>query len=95
METLISFLPAAGVVVAVIATLFIVNRVLERNLAAIAGRQFRNQLIMLALTGVGLLIIILVVPMSDAMRGQVLGLIGILLSAAIALSSTTFIGNIL
>ena len=32
-------------------------------------------------------------PMGDALRGQLLGFFGIVLSAALALSSTTFLGN--
>ena len=41
------------------------------------------------------LAVIVALPVNDALRGQLLSLIGILLSAAIALSSTTFIGNIM
>jgi small-conductance mechanosensitive channel len=47
------------------------------------------------LTLVAALTVVIALPVSDVLRGQLLGLIGILLSAAIALSSTTFIGNIL
>ena len=50
---------------------------------------------MLALTLAGGLAVIIALPVDDVLRGQLLSLIGILLSAAIALSSTTFIGNIL
>jgi small-conductance mechanosensitive channel len=50
---------------------------------------------MLSLTFAGMLAIIVALPIRDAVRGQLLSLIGILLSAAIALSSTTFIGNIM
>jgi len=50
---------------------------------------------MLALTFFGALIFILFLPISDTLRGQILGLFGILVSAALALSSTTFLGNIL
>jgi len=57
--------------------------------------QFRFQLIMLALSFAGMLAVVVALPVNDAMRGQLLSLIGILLSAAIALSSTTFIGNIM
>ena len=49
----------------------------------------------LALSFAGLLTIIVAMPINDALRGQLLSLIGILLTAAIALSSTTFIGNIM
>lgn len=93
MEILHKALPSVVVIAAVITLLFIVHRLQERARASVAGNQFRNQVIMIALTAVGLLVIILVIPMGDTMRGQVLGLIGILLSAAIALSSTTVLGN--
>ena len=56
---------------------------------------FRLQLILLALTVLATLGVILTLPLSETLRGQLLSLMGILLSAAIALSSTTFIGNML
>jgi len=47
----------------------------------------------LLLSLLGLLAVVLVLPVSETTRGQLLSLIGIVLSAAIALSSTTFVGN--
>ncbi len=38
---------------------------------------------------------VLVLPIKDSMQSQIIGLIGILLSASIALSSTTFLGNLM
>ena len=58
-------------------------------------RKFLFQLLMLCLTLVTIVGIIIALPLSDALRGQLLTLLGILLSAAIAFASTTFIGNIL
>ncbi|WP_339720119.1 mechanosensitive ion channel domain-containing protein [uncultured Paraglaciecola sp.] len=58
-------------------------------------RKFQFQFLMLCLTIVVIVVIIIVLPLSDALRGQLLSLFGILLSAAIAFASTTFIGNIL
>jgi small-conductance mechanosensitive channel len=58
-------------------------------------RKFLFQLLMLCLTLVTIVAIIIALPLSDALRGQLLTLLGILLSAAIAFASTTFIGNIL
>ncbi|NBC23659.1 MAG: mechanosensitive ion channel [Gammaproteobacteria bacterium] len=52
-----------------------------------------RQLAMLALTVAGLLLIVLLLPMSDSTRGQVLSLVGIVLTGVIALSSTTFVAN--
>ncbi len=93
MEELLSYLQSAGTIVAVVLALYVIHRLLERGPGGVRGHGFRNQLIMLGLTAVGLLLVILILPISDTMRGQLLGLIGILLSAAIALSSTTVLGN--
>ena len=93
MERLLEALPSLGTIVVVVAVLIVVKRVLDRAEARLKGRQFRNQMIMLALTGIGVLVVTLVIPIGDTMRGQVLSLIGVLLSAAIALSSTTVLGN--
>ncbi|MBZ0106053.1 MAG: mechanosensitive ion channel family protein [Sulfuricella denitrificans] len=42
---------------------------------------------------VGVLVVLLLFPMSDVMRGQVLSLFGLVLTGVIALSSTTFVAN--
>lgn len=57
--------------------------------------QFRFQLIMLGLTLAGVLAVIFALPVSDTLKGDLLGLLGIVLSASIALASTTFIGNMM
>lgn len=57
--------------------------------------QYRLQLILLSLTFAGILAVVVALPVGDSLRGQLLSLIGLLLSAAIALSSTTFIGNLM
>ncbi len=82
-------------VVLVAVVLKLVDWALKRRWKDNPDAQFRFQLIMLALTFAGFLSVILALPVNDETRGQLLSLIGILLSAAIALSSTTFIGNIM
>lgn len=71
------------------------HTVLRKRWKEMPDAQFQFQLIMLGLTLTGVLAVVAALPVSDALRGQLLSLIGLLLSAAIALSSTTFIGNIL
>jgi small-conductance mechanosensitive channel len=93
MESLIDLLPAAAVVLIAGLALALVHRLLERGAGASSGDRFRNQLLMLVLTLAGVLLVILVLPMSDTLRGQILSLLGIVISAAIALSSTTLLGN--
>ena len=94
-EILNRFVPLLATLAAVIGALLFVDKVLKRRWRDSPDAQFRFQLIMLALTLAGILAIIIALPINDALRGQLLSLIGILLSAAIALSSTTFIGNIM
>jgi small conductance mechanosensitive channel len=48
---------------------------------------------MLGLTLLGVLLVALALPVPEATRNQVIGLLGLLLSAAVAFSSTTFVTN--
>ncbi len=89
------FVPVLGTVVVVGVALKLVDWLLKRRWKNNPDAQFRFQLIMLALTFAGILAVILALPVNDQTRGQLLSLIGLLLSAAIALSSTTFIGNVM
>ena len=52
-----------------------------------------SQLALFTLAVSGVVVVIVFMPIGDTARGQLLGLLGLLLSAAVALSSTTFIGN--
>ena len=84
-----------GVTLAIVALIiWFVRFTLNRRYAGVSGRQFRLQLIILILSFVGLLVVILTLPVSESTIQLLLGLLGILLSAAIAFSATTFVGNI-
>ena len=48
---------------------------------------------MILFTFIGVVAILISLPISDAIKGQIFSLLGIIISAAIALSSTTFVGN--
>ena len=95
LDTLRSLIPLLATIAVVAAALLLVNGLLRRRWKERADAQFRFQLIMLALTFAGLLAVLIALPIRDELRGQLLSLIGILLTAAIALASTTFIGNIM
>jgi len=56
---------------------------------------FRRQLIQLAGVLAVILALILFLPLDSELRGQLLGLYGIVVSATIALSSTTLVGNVM
>ncbi len=58
------------------------------------GRTPR-QVLMLLLTVAGVIVVVIALPVGEATRGQMLAVVGLLLSAIIALSSTTFVTNAL
>lgn len=91
----LTFIPVLVTLASVAIGLVLVDWLLKRRWQGNPDAQFKYQLIMLALTFSGGLAVIVALPVTDSLRGQLLSLIGILLSAAIALSSTTFIGNIM
>lgn len=94
-DRFIDFAPSAAAIVVAIIVLWVIHWMLQRRLSDVSEQGFKRPLITLVISLVGLLAVILLLPISDSSRGQLLSLLGILLSAAIALSSTTFLGNIM
>lgn len=92
-EVIILLLPSGATLLLVILGLFVTHRFILKAHTASTGKKFRNQMIMLSLSAVGALMLILALPISDEKRGQLLSLLGIVISAGIALSSTTILGN--
>jgi small conductance mechanosensitive channel len=90
-----SLLPAGTILVGAILLILVLRVFLNRYSAAHPGQKFHQQTAILVISFVALIMIIIVFPINDTLRGQLIGLIGILLTAAIALSSTTFMGNIM
>jgi len=84
---------SAGVLLLMGIGVFFVQQKLLALYAEKPAEQYKRQLIMLAVVVLGLVLAIVIMPIGNAMRGQLLGLLGILLSATIALSSTTIVGN--
>lgn len=93
LDPLIDYLPAvitAGlVVVGLVLTRVGFDRVARKSV----GIETRGNVLMLVLTIAGLILTLVMLPISDSLRGQILTFFGIVVSAAIALSSTTFLGN--
>jgi len=79
----------------VIVVIYAVRLIFARKYEEIPGRRFRAQMVIMFLSFAGLLAVVLTLPIGDSRQGQLLSLIGILLSAAIALSATTFVGNMM
>ncbi len=58
-------------------------------------RKFPRQLIILALSLLSVLAVILALPIADSSRNQLIGMIGLLVSGAIAFSSTNILANLM
>ncbi len=103
MDTLLGFLargipllPAVAVVVLAALSGRLARRLYTRGQGdASAPDSFRQQLTYLMITLVAAVSLLVVLPVDAQLRGQLLSLFGIVLSAAIALSATTFVGNIM
>jgi len=90
----ISYLPALVVGVVAILLLSLANWLLLRRQEKIgAEAKVPRQMLMLLFTVIAFLLVLLLIPMTDATRGQVLSLLGIVITAMIAMSSTTFVAN--
>jgi small-conductance mechanosensitive channel len=89
-------LPFLAVLAAVALTLWVTYWLLQRRRAARAGEgRVAGQVVMLILTGIAVVLVVLVLPVTDETRGQLLTLLGIALTAVIALSSTTLAANLM
>lgn len=96
LETLTSFAPFIGTVTAVGVILWAAHWLLITRQPDLGNeRKFPRQLIMLGLSVLGLLISVLVLPISESSRNQLIGLIGLLISGVFAFSSTTVTSNLM
>jgi len=76
-----------------ILVLWAAYRLLLKRQASTSKSRMFQQLFVVSLVAIFIITLILQLPIGDAPRGQLLSLLGILVAAAIALSSTTLLGN--
>ena len=67
----------------------------KRQLTVGSDQQFSKQIIILCCVAIAIIAAVLALPIGDVMRNQVLTLLGIVLTAIITLSSTTFVANMM
>ena len=77
------------------AILYFANRQLAGYFATRPHLKIRHQLIQTAAIVVAILFLILLMPIDTGLRDQLLRLYGLVISATIALSSTTLVGNMM
>ncbi len=88
-----SFLPTAAVVVGAVAVGVVVRLILRRSLKGKPGVAYTRQVITMFLVFVAIIAVLVVLPIRDTLRGQLFTLFGIIISALIALSSSTIVSN--
>jgi small-conductance mechanosensitive channel len=90
---------APALIVGAVGVLFVVlsHRALwKRNQASASSPlSILGPLFTLIVSGIVVVAVMLSLPIGDEAKGQLLGLLGLLVTAAVALSSTTFLGNAL
>ncbi len=91
-DLLKEYLPLLIVVVVSVAVLRFAHQMLIRRPDHRSSPLFR-QISLLVLTVIALISVILALPVSEAARGDLLGLLGLVLTGVFALSSTTFVSN--
>lgn len=95
-ELLFIYLPVATAFVACILFLWLLHwLLLGRHERLGAHARLPRQLLMFLFSTLALLLLIILFPMSDSTRGQVITLMGLVITGVIALSSTTFVANVM
>lgn len=92
------FSPWATTVFTVVLFLFLyfgAKRLLQRQAKGQTDKKLITSLILFSIALVGIISVILALPMEPSQKSSITSLIGIVLSAVLGLSSTTFIGNAL
>ena len=92
-STLTPFGPLATVLALLVAALISARRLIRKHTHAGGRTRFREQMISVIIALAGVLLVVLVLPVSETMRGQLVNLFGLALTAMIALSSTTVVAN--
>ncbi len=93
-DTLIGFLTPVGTTVFFVLLYMLTAKLLERQAKGKTDKALIKSIILFCIALIGIVSVILSLPLGE-MKGQVSSLIGIVLSAVLGLSSTTFIGNAL
>ncbi len=89
----ITLLPVIFVISTTIAVGWTIAYLFGSKRKALRNSRFHRQLLQLCLGSVALIGFILALPISDSVQNQLLGMLGLLLTAIIGLSSTTFASN--
>ena len=93
LNVILSFSGTFFTILTLLAVYWLTKYVLDRQAKGKSDWGIIRSIILFSISMIGITAIILSLPMSESLRGQITSLIGIVISAVLALSSATFIGN--
>ncbi len=95
-ESLVGYLPVGIFVIISALVLWGMHwLLLGRNAAMGTQARIPRQVVLFLSTATVLLTVVVLFPMSDTTRGQIITLIGLVITGVIALASTTFVANVM
>jgi small conductance mechanosensitive channel len=95
LKILASFIEPTLVLFLLVVLLFFNSWIFRRIKSTTSSGNITKGAISFFLVLVGVLAFVLVLPIDQSLKGQILGFLGIIISAGIALSSTTVLGNLI
>ncbi|MDA3832148.1 MAG: mechanosensitive ion channel [Spirochaetales bacterium] len=93
MEGILSYLTTFIIVVGTVTLIFLVRFFFRNTLESTKKWPYQRQLLTAGIVLLGLFLAIGFLPMDHLVKNQILSVLGILISAVLALSSTTLVGN--
>jgi len=93
MEVILSYLTTFIIIVGTTALIFLVRFFFRNTLESTKKWPYQRQLLTSGIVLLGLFLAIGFLPMDHLVKNQILSVLGILISAVIAFSSTTLVGN--
>lgn len=92
-DYILSFSGTFFTLLTLIIVYFIAKFVLDRQSKGKSDWSLIRSIVLFSIIIIGGIAVILALPMGDSLRGQITSLLGIVISAVLALSSATFFGN--
>ena len=92
-ELLKSLLSVTAIIIGTGLMLWITNRIFQKKQIFFKQHVFTRALIMMSIVVAGIIGILLTLPIAEGSRTTLMTVMGLVISAAITLSSTTFVGN--
>ena len=86
--------PTVAVAAVVVGGLWLADRLLLARAEKLDGeKRLARQIAMLVLSAFGLVLVVLSLPVADTTKGQLLSILGLVVTGVIGVSSTTFVSN--